>query len=53
MIGMIVTPEELTVSVEGWVSNSRVASHAIPRWARVVGQWQVNRLGYSRRDYLQ
>jgi hypothetical protein len=29
--GMIVAPEEIAVKVEGWVSNSRVASHAVPR----------------------
>jgi hypothetical protein len=29
--GMIVTPGEMMVRVEGWVSNSRVASHALPR----------------------
>ena len=28
---MIITPEELRVKVEGWVSNSRVPSHALPR----------------------
>ena len=34
--GVIVTPEEIGVKVEGWVSNSRVASHAVPRWASLV-----------------
>ena len=34
--GMIVTPEEVAVNVEGWVSNSRVASHALPRWSSLV-----------------
>jgi hypothetical protein len=34
--GVIVTPEEIGVKVEGWVSNSRVASHAVPRWSALV-----------------
>ena len=34
--GVIVTPEELGVKVEGWVSNSRVASHTVPRWSSVL-----------------
>jgi hypothetical protein len=31
--GVISTPEELGLKVQGWVSNSRVASHAVPRWS--------------------
>jgi hypothetical protein len=31
--GIIIAPEEIAVKVEGWVSNSRVASHAVPRWS--------------------
>ncbi len=34
--GMIVSPEEIVVKVEGWVSNSRVASHALPRWSSLL-----------------
>jgi hypothetical protein len=34
--GVIVTPEKIAVKVEGWVSNSRVASHALPRWSSLV-----------------
>ena len=34
--GVIITPEEIAVKVEGWVSNSRVASHAVPRWSSLV-----------------
>jgi hypothetical protein len=34
--GMILTPSEVGVNVEGWVSNSRVSSHAVPRLARVT-----------------
>jgi hypothetical protein len=34
--GVIITPEEFEVKVEGWVSNSRVASHAMPRWSSLV-----------------
>jgi hypothetical protein len=33
--GVIIMPEEIAVKVEGWVSNSRVASHAVPRWSSV------------------
>jgi hypothetical protein len=29
--GAVVAPEEIAVKVESWVSNSRVASHAVPR----------------------
>jgi hypothetical protein len=29
--GVVVAPEEVAVRVESWVSNSRVASHAVPR----------------------
>lgn len=31
--GVIVTSEDLRLRIEGWVSNSRVASHAVPRWS--------------------
>jgi hypothetical protein len=34
--GVIITPDEIAVKVEGWVSNSRVASHAVPRWSSLV-----------------
>src|SRR5262245_11519835 len=34
--GIILMPSELGATLEGWVSNSRVASHAVPRLARVA-----------------
>jgi hypothetical protein len=34
--GLIVTPAEITAAVEGWVSNSRVPSHAAPRWSALA-----------------
>ena len=34
--GVLVTPEKVAVKAEGWVSNSRVASHALPRWSSLV-----------------
>jgi hypothetical protein len=34
--GVIITPDEIEVKVEGWVSNSRVPSHAVPRWSSLV-----------------
>jgi hypothetical protein len=34
--GVVITSEEIAVKVEGWVSNSRVASHAVPRWSSLV-----------------
>jgi hypothetical protein len=34
--GIIVTPTEMLAKIEGWVSNSRIASHATPRWSSVV-----------------
>ncbi len=34
--GVILTPTEIGASVEGWVSNSRVATHAVPRLAHAI-----------------
>lgn len=34
--GMVVAPTEVLAKLEGWVSNSRVAAHAVPRWSSVV-----------------
>ncbi len=34
--GVVLAPTELFAKVEGWVSNSRVSSHAVPRWSSVV-----------------
>jgi hypothetical protein len=34
--GMVVTPTEILAKVEGWVSNSRVSAHAMPRLSTVV-----------------
>jgi hypothetical protein len=34
--GVIATPEEIAVKAEGWVSNSRVVSHAVPRWSSLT-----------------
>jgi hypothetical protein len=34
--GAIVTPDKVAVKAEGWVSNSRVANHALPRWSSLV-----------------
>ena len=34
--GVIVIPDKIAVKVEGWVSNSRVSSHALPRWSSLV-----------------
>jgi len=34
--GLILSPSEIGSVVEGWVSNSRVASHAVPRLSRVT-----------------
>lgn len=33
---LILDPDEVTAKVEGWVSNSRIAAHALPRWSSVV-----------------
>jgi len=41
--GIIITPEEFGVKVEGWVSNSRVASHAVPRWSSLVVSGSLER----------
>ena len=34
--GLILAPSDLGAVLEGWVSNSRVAGHAVPRLARVT-----------------
>ena len=34
--GIIATPEAFKLKVEGWVSNSRIASHAVPRWSSLL-----------------
>jgi len=34
--GVIIAPAEIAVKVEGWVSNSRLASHTIPRWSSLA-----------------
>src|SRR6516165_10508280 len=33
---MVVIPEAFGVKVQGWVSNSRITSHAVPRWSSLV-----------------
>jgi hypothetical protein len=32
-VGIVIIPEEVRLKLEGWVSNSRIASHAVPRWS--------------------
>jgi hypothetical protein len=34
--GMVIVPEEMGICAQGWVSNSRVASHAVPRWCSLA-----------------
>jgi hypothetical protein len=34
--GVVITPEDFGVKVEGWVSNSRVPGHTVPRWSSLV-----------------
>ena len=34
--GVILSPSDISARLEGWVSNSRVPSHTIPRFARVT-----------------
>jgi hypothetical protein len=34
--GVIITSDEIAVKVEGWVSNSRVPGHALPRWSSLL-----------------
>jgi hypothetical protein len=34
--GVVVLPSEIRATIEGWVSNSRLASHAVPRLTRVT-----------------
>jgi hypothetical protein len=46
-IGIILTPEEIKVKIEGWVSNSRLSSHAIPRWSCLVARSQADLTTHS------
>jgi hypothetical protein len=32
----ILDPDEIAAKVEGWVSNSRIAAHSLPRWSSVA-----------------
>ena len=34
--GVIITSDKIAVRAEGWVSNSRVPGHALPRWSSLV-----------------
>jgi hypothetical protein len=34
--GVIITPDEIAVRAEGWVSNSRVPTHSLPRWSSLL-----------------
>jgi hypothetical protein len=34
--GVIITSDEIAVRADGWVSNSRVPSHALPRWSSLL-----------------
>jgi hypothetical protein len=34
--GVIITSDKVAVRAEGWVSNSRVPGHALPRWSSLV-----------------
>jgi hypothetical protein len=34
--GIIICPGEFSVRVEGWVSNSRVLGHGLPRWSSLL-----------------
>jgi hypothetical protein len=34
--GLVITPDEISARVEGWLSNSRVPGHGVPRWSSLV-----------------
>lgn len=34
--GIVITPDEIVVRTDAWVSNSRVPSHALPRWSSLL-----------------
>jgi hypothetical protein len=34
--GIVILPDEIAVKVEGWVSNSRVATHTVPRRSSLI-----------------
>jgi hypothetical protein len=41
--GIILTPGDLSATIEGWVSNSRIASHTVPRLVKVSSN--INSMG--------
>jgi hypothetical protein len=45
--GVIITPDEIGLKVEGWLSNSRVASHAVPRWSSLIITGHVDSTAFS------
>ena len=45
--GMIVAPDGLELKVKGWVSNSRVLSHAVPRWSSLTATPRVDPTAFS------
>ena len=36
--GIVIMPAEIQARVEGWVSNSRIGSHTLPRWSSIAIQ---------------
>ncbi len=41
--GVILTGDEITARVEGWVSNSRASGHGLPRWSSLTISGPSNR----------
>lgn len=44
---LVVSPTEILAKVEGWVSNSRVAAHAVPRWSSLVASGSTGLSGVA------
>ena len=45
--GLLINPEELRLKIEGWVSNSRIATHAAPRWSSLSLKPDINQMVYT------
>jgi len=41
---LVVSPDEVMAKVEGWVSNSRIAAHSLPRWSSIAVAKGTSRL---------
>ena len=45
--GVLINPEEFRLKIEGWVSNSRITSHAVPRWSSLSLTHNINQMVHT------